>query len=281
LRRTSSVLILLLLAFGCARAPRQAPVVTYRTAGAASLLAAYNANAAKIPALSATLEMTLFYTEDGRRKKHALDAWLDVEKPARVRLKHDSLSRDLFYVVCDGERFWVAFDRALAGGKDTVYTGTLASLKHESLFRPDRLLAAFSLSPLPPAGASEPVLESYNDSYVLSFLDSSQPRRAIARATFSRVDLRLSRFQAFDDQSRLALAVNYLDYESLSGAYVPSIVSIDWPLDGFSIIAKVEKPSIPPSLPERLWNFQWRKDAVTVDLDATVTVIEDSPRKGD
>ncbi len=278
-KRTIFAVVALVVAAGCAPTGKERPRVTYITADAPAILAAYNDNAAAVPTLSATLDMTLHYTEDSRDKKHTLDAWLDVEKPARIRLKHDTLGRDLFYVVADGENYWIGLDRAIAGGEDTVYTGSLAALENESLFRPDRLLAAFSLAALPPVGTDETLFESYSDRYILTFIDKSSPPKVLGRATFSRVDLRLSKFQVFDEKSRLTLEVDYLLYQTAGDARLPEAVFINWPLDGFSISAKVKKPKVGAALPARLWEFKWRKDACLIDLDSVVLETVDAPRE--
>lgn len=256
----------LLLAVGCARRGREKAVITYKSAEPAALVESYNANAAKIDTLSADLELTLIFTEEGKRKKHTADAWLDIEKPSKIRLKHDAIGRDLFYVLSDGDRFWICLDRAIAGKADTVYTGTLKSLESEKLLRPDRLLAAFSLGSFPPEGTKDTIHETYDDSYIVSFL-GRDPVRVFARATFSREDLRLSRYQVFDEKSRLALDVEYREYKSGSGADVPSVITADWPIEGFSFTAKVRSATIGVKFPPRLWQFEWRKDAAVIDLD--------------
>jgi len=272
----NTLLAALVLMAGCAGARREAAAPVYRTAGAGELVASYNDNASKIPSLSANIEMTIYYTEEGRRKRYGAEAWLDVEKPGRLRLKHDAIGRELFYVVSDGSRFWVALDRSVAGGEDTVYTGAFKDLEKESFLRPDRLLAAFSLLPLPPAGTSQTVFQAYNDRYVLEFLEGTEALRVLARATFDRTSLSLARYEVFDEESRLALDVEYQKYMNVSGAEVPELVSIDWPLDGMSVAAKVEKAKVGGELPARLWQFQWRKDARVIELAPAMTIHEGS-----
>jgi len=266
MKRFLTVCAVVLLCAGCAGRGREKPVVTYRSAEPGMLVAAYNSNAARIPSLSADLELTIIYTDEGRTKKRTVDAWLDVEKPARIRLKHDDISRPMFLVLSDGVHFWVCLDKAIAGGEDTVYTGTLAALESEWLLRPDRLLSAFSLGRFPPDGATETVSETYSDRYIVSFL-GDKPLRMLSRATFSRVDLRLSRYEVFDAQNRLALAVDYREYKSGSGADVPSVVTADWPLEGFGFTAKARTATVGVKLHPRLWQFEWRPGAVIVDLD--------------
>ena len=276
MKKTALFAAVVVLAAGCTRRVREVPGITYKTADPAKLVAAYNENAEKIPTLSAQLEMTLTYKEEGKEKQRTLDAWLDVEKPARLRLRHDALGRDLFYVVSNGTRYWVGLDKAISGGEDTVYTGTLAGLEGESLFRPDRLLAAFSLAKLPPAGTTESIPEVYNDRYVMLFLDGSAPGRVLAKATFSRVTFMLSRYEVFDEESRLALVVEYAYYTGVAGAELPGAVVITWPLDDLTVAAKVRSAKVGAELPPRLWEFDagWRRDAKQMELNPTVTIRE-------
>lgn len=266
MKRAIGLAVLASLLFGCPRRPPRQEIVSYRTADTAGLLASYNENANSISTLSADLAMTFFYMdENNRARSRRLSAWLDVEKPGKLRLKHDAIGRDMFYIVSDGSRFWMGLDAAL-GEEDVVYKGDFKSLSGESFLRPDRLLAAFSLAPLPPAGTADTVLEAYKDTYVLAFIDASEPRQVLARAHFSRVDLRLSRYQTFDADSRLVLDVEYRSYAEIGGSAVPSIVLIDWPLDGFSTLARTSRVSVGRQLPPKLWEFNWRPGTREVDL---------------
>jgi outer membrane lipoprotein-sorting protein len=268
MRRTALVLVAFALAAGCARAPRAAAPIVYKAATPETLLALYNANADKITTLAAELQMVIYYEADHATRQYRVAAWLDAQKPGRLRLRHDALGTDLFFIVSNGQRFWIGLDRSLAGGKDVVYTGTFGALTRESVFRPDRLLSAFSLSPLPPASASETLFEAYADRYVLVFVEGGESRRIAAKAIFGRTDLRLSSYQVFDGQSRLALQVDFKKYRTVNDVDMPESLFISWPLDHFAILATVTKATIGAALPPRIWEFKWRSDAEVIDLDA-------------
>jgi len=269
MRRTVLVVMAIALAAGCAHAPRAAAPVVYKTATAETLVASCNANADRITTLSAQLQMVIHYQANKATRQYRAAAWLDIEKPGRLRLLHDALGPDLFFIVSNGNRFWIGLDKALAGGKDTVYTGTFGALTKESVFRPDRLLSAFSLSQFPPQGTRETLFEAYADRYVLTFVEGSAPAVITAKAIFGRQDLRLSSYQVFDEQGQLALQVDYAKYQTINGVDLPKSLFISWPLDQFAISATVTKATIGAALPPRLWEFKWRKDAEVVDLDAT------------
>jgi len=267
------------LAAGCiSRQARREKAIEYKSADTAALVAAYNDNASKIHTLRAHVEMTLYLTDKGRTKRHTVDAWLDVEKPGHIWLKHDSMGRDLFFVVSNGKEFWVALDRSLTGDGDKVYTGEISALENESILRPDRLLAAFSLATLPPEGTKATAVRSYNDRYVLTFLDGSEPPKVLGEATFSRADLKLSRFEAFDAEGRLALAVEYRALMDISGVEAPAVVYVDWPLEGMAMLAKARKAEIGVTFPAKLWEFRWRKDAEVIHVERGEAQEKTEPR---
>jgi hypothetical protein len=275
MRLCAAVFLVALAFFGCMPARRAAaPPPVYLTATPEGLLGAYNANASRIPTLSA--QLTLLFYQGDNRVPHRESAWLDVEKPDRISLRHDALGSELFNIVSDGTHFWIGLDHAIAGREDVVYTGELAGLKHESFLRPDRLLAAFSLAPLPPVGAADSILESYNDRYVLDFVDDSRPKRILSKASFSRADLKLSRYQVFDEQSRLVLDIEYRSYMAIGDAYVPDTVFITWPLDRFAVQAKARDVKIGAPIPARRWVFRWRPDAEVVDITKST---EETPER--
>lgn len=258
------LLVALVAAFGCMPRHAVTPPVVFRTATAEGLLDAYNANASHIPTLSA--QLTLLFYRGESRVPHRESAWLDVEKPAKLSLRHDALGSELFNIVSDGTHFWIGLDHSITGKEDVVYTGELAALKHESFLRPDRLLAAFSLAELPPAGAADTIFESYGDRYILSFIDDAHPAHILSKAFFSRVDLRLSRYQVFDEKSRLVLDIEYQSYTAIGDAIVPDAIFITWPLDHFAVQAKARDIKIGEPISPRRWVFRWRPDAEVIDI---------------
>jgi hypothetical protein len=251
---------------GCARdRVREAPKVRL-SATPQALMAAYNENAGRIDSLSAQVMLTFYYPGPKRTRQYRAAAWLDVEKPGKLRLKHDALGPELFNVVSDGTRFWVGMSREVAGEEDTVYTGLLSEVDREWYLRPDRLLAAFSLAELPPPDAPEVAYETWPDNYVLLFLDGSQPRRVAAKATFGRSDLMLNRYQAFDGNAEPALDIQYRAYKDVGGVNVPSLLYIVWPQDDFSVLAEVKDVKLAVTIPPRVWEYRWKEDAKVIEL---------------
>lgn len=283
MKRILVVATLIALA-GCARERvREAPQIRL-TATPQALLASYNENAGRIGTLSAELTMTFFYPGPKRTRQYRAAAWLDIEKPAKLRLKHDALGPELFNVVSDGTRFWVGMSKEVAGDEDVVYTGLLGEVNREWYLRPDRLLAAFSLAQLPPPDAPEIAYEAYLDNYVLLFLDDSRPRRVAAKATFGRKDLKLTRYQVFDGNAELALDIQYRAYKKAGEAEVPSLLYIVWPKGGFSVLAEVKDVKLGVKIPPRVWEYHWKEDAKVIELGRPgtfeeVTPTEDAPRQ--
>ncbi len=265
--RKTLILVMASVALAGCMGPRkhELPPV-YLTAGPEALLASYNDNAARIDTLSAEVSMTFTTPGKVRPRQYRVSAWLDVEKPGRLRLIHDSLGRELFDIVSDGNRFWVGLDRSITGEEDTVYTGRLGEVEREWYLRPDRLMAAFSLAALPPADSAETFFEGYRDRYVLGFVDESKPRKVVSLATFDRRTLRLSRYQVFDESAQLVLDVEYRSYDEVGAAAVPDLLYIVWPQDNFSVVAKVSKIKVGVTLPARLWEFHWRDNAQVIEI---------------
>ncbi|MCD6404346.1 MAG: DUF4292 domain-containing protein [Planctomycetes bacterium] len=267
MKRALLILAVAVLAAGCHPRTTGTPRITYKSIDREALLAAYNRNAAAIRSLSAELDMTIHYVDNNKAARRGVKAWLDLEKPAHLSLRHDALGRELFYVLSDGRGFWIALDGALSGEGDVVYTGSLDALKgNEYLLRPDRLLDSLSLPALPPAGTAVTVFEEHRDKYIFSFLDASSDPRLLARAVFSRVDLRLCGYEIFDTSSRLALGVDYASYKSLPQAEVPCLLGISWPLDDVSVSVKARRIKMDRKFSPRLWEFRWRSGARTVSL---------------
>lgn len=274
---------------GCARREVRPAVIQYQSADPRSLVAAYNANAERIATLSAQLNITLYYYRDEKPGSRYLEAWFDVEKPSRLRLRHTSIGREMFYVVMNGSRYWVGLDNSLSGetgvheGRDVVYTGTVGEngggAARETVFlRPDRLMAAFSLTPMPPKEAAAVTAREYPERYEIQFLERPGPGaqdiapgvetlRLVAIATFDRTNLRLSRYQVFDEGGRLALDVTYKSYARVGDIFVPDALEIRWPADRLTIDAKVTDIKVGVPMPEQLWQFKWRPDADVIQLD--------------
>lgn len=267
MKRALMVLAAVVVLAGCHPRTIGRPRITYKSIDREALLAAYNRNASAIRSLSAKLDMTIHYVDNNKAAKRVVKAWLDLEQPAHISLRHDALGRELFYVLSDGHDFWIALDGALSGEGDVIYSGPLGALaSNEYLLRPDWLLESFSLPTLPPTGTAAAVFEQHPDRYIFSFLDASSDPRLLARAVFSRADLRLSRYEVFDASSRLALDVEYASYKSFPQGEVPSLLSISWPLEDISVSVKARRIRINQKFHPGLWKFRWRSGARTVNI---------------
>lgn len=254
------------MAAGC-RQPRTVEPVPYRTIDRASLLAAHNAAARRISTLTADLRMTVSWTEEDRQKSHTANAWLDIERPSRIRLVHDAIGRDLFYVLSDGRRFWIGLDGALTGEDDSLTTGPLAALDEYGYFlRPDRLLEITALPVLPPPGASLPIFAEYTDRYVYLFPDAGGDR-LLARAVFSREDLRLAQWELFDG-GRLAVHVEYEEYLSKGDVYAPHKINIEWPAEGISAAMTLTRVKVGGELSPKLWQYRWRENVTVHEIES-------------
>lgn len=261
------LIALAFLAVGCRRGRTVEPV-EYRTMERASLLAAHNAGARRISALTADVRMTISWTEDDRIKSHTANAWLDLERPSRIRLVHDAIGRDLFYVLSDGLRFWVGLDKALTGEDDSLTTGPVAALDEYGYFlRPDRLLEITALPILPPPGASGGIFAEYTDRYVYLFPDAADPGRLLARAVFSREDLRLSQCELFDG-GRLAVHIEYEEYLSKGDVHAPHKINVEWPAEGISAAMTLTRIKVGGELSPKLWQYRWRENVTVNEIES-------------
>lgn len=267
MRRVLPLALLTLALYGCRTTPAVAPA-SYKVSGRSALLASHNANAAAISTLSADLRIKAYIQKGAKLRVHGFSACLDLERPSRVRLVHDALGRGLFYVLSDGKRFWIGLDGALAGEKDTLYTGELAALRESEYFlRPDRLLGIFALPKLPPANNATTLFAAYPDRYVFHFVENSPGPALSATAVFSRVDLKLTELELFDRQGRLAVKVDYQTYQAVNGTYLPKRLHITWPLEDIAFVVKLSKPKVGEPIDQRFWQYRWRDDIETVQVE--------------
>ncbi len=277
MRRLLIATTLIALAAGCQPRPKTPGFSTYLSIDRHELLQMYNDNAAALSSLSADLKMTFFYVEKGRSRDKSVSAWLDVEKPSRLRLVHDSIGREFFCVVSNGERFHIGLDHALTGEDDVVYTGAFGVLPRVeglSFLRPDLLLKAFALPPLPPTetSASEPAAtgalhREYPDRYVLAWSDPGSGR-ILAQATFSRVDLALSTYEVFDDRGRIIFEALYKHYSTVDRLRVPDLLLVHFPFENISVLVRLSKIRVAQTIDPRTWTFRWRDDVETIELEA-------------
>ena len=93
MKKALLVVPLALFCAGCPRAQRVARAPVMKTIDRGALLAAHNHSADALDRFSADLRMTFYYVEEGKRKSRTTGGWLDVDKPDRLRLKHDDIGR--------------------------------------------------------------------------------------------------------------------------------------------------------------------------------------------
>ncbi len=250
------IFMLIFVAAGCQRVRVVRPV-EYRTMEPTALLAAHNARARGISTLSADVRMTISWREDDKIKSHTANTWLDIERPSRIRLVHDAMGRDLFYVLSDGEWFWIGLDRAIDGERDTVTTGPVEALRESAWFlRPDRLLEITALPILPPQGAGDAITAEYPDRYVF-FFPAEAGSGLAARAVFDRKDLRLARWEMFDN-GQLALVVDYQEYLGDEHS-APRRIHVDWAAEEISATMTLRRVTVGEELSPRLWEYRWRE----------------------
>lgn len=262
---------------GCRTSTRtkvsQAEVLVAKDATAAELIAAYNLQAAAVTSLNARVELN---PVAGSAYSGVIEDYHDVrgfilaQKPAHVRMIGQApvVAKNIFDMVSDGETF-----RIFIPSKHKFIVGP-TDLRRETEkpienLRPQHLVDALFWPELPAGdtAAQSAVLFEEQDEfslqtgavtrrfYVLTALAGPRTAPQVARKIwFDRVNLHVTRVQAYDPDGRLVTDVHYAEWQPAdtvaSGEPVryPRFVRIQRPQDDYRLDVRITRLAMNESI---------------------------------
>ena len=223
------------------------------------LLEKYNAYAASVKSINATVELK---TTSGSKysgliqEYHEVKAFLLAARPANVRMVGQApvIGKTIFDMASDGQEFhvWLPTKNKFLAGDVALERNSEKPLEN---LRPQHLLDAL-LWPEILKGETV-LLEEFNDEnaryYVLTVLRGGYSTEIFRRIWFDRADLNVVRLQSYGPKGALLSDVRYSDWQPLSDAapgataaaniphIFPRTLRIDRPHDDYRLDLQVTK----------------------------------------
>ncbi len=236
------------------------PPVPLQTATREDLIAQYNHQADTVTSINASVTMTLTAGSaySGVIKQyHQVSGFILAEKPAKIRVIGQApvVGTNIFDMESDGETFNIFIP-----SQNKFLTGS-ASLERPSAkpienLRPQHLTSAMFWQPIPD---SAPVLmenasEAGGRYYVLTVVriagrsdgaPSESSRRSnweIARKIwFDRIDLKISRLQAYDSSGKIASDIRYTGWDTFDSVKYPRQIALSRPTNDYTLQIGITK----------------------------------------
>ena len=262
------------------------PVV--RDATQEELLEKYNALAAGVKALNATVELkpTAGSKYSGVIEEyHEVKAFLLAERPAKVRMigQVPVIGKTVFDMASDGETFRVSIpskNKFLVG---PVSLDRMSEKPIENL-RPQHLLDALLW---PEIRKEEAVLfEEFNDEsaryYILTVLRGGYRTEVLRKIWFDRANLEVARLQHFGPKGALLSDIRFADWRPTDaptqtngaaagngGAQFPRAIRIERPHDDYQLDLQVSKIVLNEDLPTERFDLQQPAGSELVHVEET------------
>lgn len=230
-----------------AKAPANVPL---QTASKSDLLAKYNQIAASIKTINAGIAMHLTATSayTGVVKSYTqVNGFILAEKPDTVRVIGQApvVGTKIFDMVSDGKRFSISIP-----SKNQFLTGPAKlekpSDKPVENLRPQHLMEAIFWQPVPEADPVlfEQAMDQGSSDYVLTVITrGSGPAdwKISRKIWFERVGLTMARIETYGDDGQLESDIHYAQWEPFSGVQYPKSITLDRPMDGYTLAITVTK----------------------------------------
>lgn len=244
-----------------------AQVVVVKDATREELLEKYNAIAAGVKSVNATVELkpTAGSKYSGVIEEyHEVKAFLLAQRPASIRMIGQApvIGKTVFDMASDADSFRVSIpskNKFLVGAVTLERT----SSKPIENLRPQHLLDALLWSEI--RKEEDVLFEEFNDEkaryYVLTVLRGGYRREILRKIWFSRADLQVARLQEFGPKGALLSDVRYSDWEPLIGdqehgspaasgiSAFPRVIQIERPHDDYRMDLQVTKLVLNEDLP--------------------------------
>jgi hypothetical protein len=237
------------------------------------LLAQYNAMAAGIQAINATVELTPVAGSQYSgviEEYHEVKAFLLAQRPAEIRVIGEApvIGKNVFDMASDGARFSVSIpskNKFLVG---PVNSDRVSEKPIENL-RPQHLLDALLW---PQIRKEEQVpLQEFNDEagryYILTVLRGGYQMEVLRTIWFDRTDLQVVRLQTFGPKGVLLSDMSFSNWQPLvpaeqspaevSGVSAfPRTIRIERPHDDYRLDMQVTKLALNPDIPAERFHLE-------------------------
>ncbi len=242
-------------------------IVVAKEATREELLEKYNAMAAGVNSINATMQLkpTAGSKYSGVIEEyHEVKAFLLAERPAYIRMIGQApvIGKTVFDMTSDAESFRVSIP-----SKNKFLVGTIAlertSGKPIENLRPQHLLDALLWSEI--RKEEDVLFEEFNDEkaryYVLTVLRGGYRREILRKIWFSRGDLQVARLQGFGPKGALVSDIQYSDWEPLASdreqaagaasgiTAFPRGIQIERPHDDYRLNLQVTKLMLNEDIP--------------------------------
>jgi outer membrane lipoprotein-sorting protein len=244
-----------------------AQVVVVKDATREEVLEKYNAMAAGVKSVNATVELKP--TAGSRysgviEEYHEVKAFLLAQRPASIRMIGQApvIGKTVFDMTSDAESFRVSIPSKNKFLEGAVTLERTSSKPIENL-RPQHLLDALLWNEI--RKEEDVLFEEFNDEkaryYVLTVLRGGYRREILRKIWFSRADLQVARLQEFGPKGALLSDVHYSDWEPLTGdqehgspaaagiSAFPRVIQIERPHDDYRMDLQVTKLVLNEDLP--------------------------------
>ena len=220
----AATLLFVALAAGCAvkKTTRIAPAQQIRPAldaTRAQLVAAYNAQAASVQSLNATVDLALTAGSEYTgviEQYHDVHAFILAQRPASIRMIGQApvVAKDVFDMTSDGQTFriFIPSQNKFLTGSDALVRAAKKPIEN---LRPQHVLDALFWPAIP--DGSPVLFEEYEESpnrfYILTLLRQGDSGPEIARKIwFDRADLSIARVQIYGSEGRLDSDIAYTQW---------------------------------------------------------------------
>jgi hypothetical protein len=240
--------------------------VVVKDATGDELIEKYNSVAQEVQSVNATVQLkatTGSQYSGVIEDYHEVKAFLLAARPAYIRVIGQApvIGKTIFDMASDGETFRVSIP-----SKNKFLMGAVAversSSKPIENLRPQHLLDAILWSEI--RKPETVLIEEFNDEtaryYILTVLRGGYQTEILRKVWFNRVDLQVSRMEAFGPKGTLLSDIFYSDWEPVgaeqsptgqpgNAAGFPRTIRIDRPHDDYRLDLQITKLSLNEQLP--------------------------------
>lgn len=236
--------VILLGACGAPRPKPVPPAAKLESASLQQLVSSFNRNAEAVHTMSLKLELT---ARSGKHKYPSITAYLLTQKPAYIRLSGSfTIVGKLFDMASNGSVFELNLptrNQFLEGRNDVIPAVTPSPLEK---LRPQVVLNALLINPISPQDhvALDPSSDvAEYEVLVLSHGDDGIDH-IVRRIIFSRYDLLPHTQVLYDGDGVHSTHATYGDYTEQDGVPIPRDMTIERPVDDYSLRLRIVKNGI-------------------------------------
>jgi len=258
-----ALVVLCVLAGGCAPGPKKDVPRVRQTATKAELLGILQRNKEELQSIKARIKVRV-RTPETRGVQYLEEGFIAIGKPEKIRLRAEKLLAARIEIVSDGKTFWIYLK---APGEKRLYTGLVdESPETASLpLSPKVLIEAMGFSEFP-IGEDELYVEDLYDEYVIVILRRGGEPGVAKKVHISAYDLNISRIDYFEPDGKIFAEVFLKDYYSEGGFDLPHEIEARWPFSDSHLRITFKNYKLNEPLSGKLWKFEPPSDLEPVRI---------------